>query len=218
MDKRKTLVEVATSPGSTINTTTCEEKITTAAWEIQAGTRGAGVSTLKPVEAHRDADLDFPCASRSFVRVPECETFQAGFVRAERGTVGGRPKVFLFFRIVAPGPHFGTELYMSCTVATAGKWPRSSKFYQSWMLAAGKEPARGDRLSTKVFRGKLFRVRTHTVRRNSLHVIVPEALQYSVIECLLEVTAGGSTAPARPRTLQKIGSLLAPKRRKTREE
>jgi hypothetical protein len=164
-----------------------------------------------------DGDLDFPCASRAFVLVPEGETLEAGFVRAERGTVAGNPKVFLIFYITTPGPSHGMELFLSCSVAPGGRWARSSKFYMSWMLAAGNPPARRDRLSTAIFRGKMFRIRTKTVRRTWLHVALPTRLQYSVIDALLEVTAGGAPALAPSRTVQKIGSLRAPDRKEKKE-
>jgi|CXWL01.1.fsa_nt_gi hypothetical protein len=175
---------------------------------VEARAQVEGLGAVIPLGTGRGSGhLDLSNASRSFPLVQEGEHWHAGMVRAERGNVAGRPKIFLIFKIVTAGPSFGVELFMSCTVATNGRWARSSKFLMAWMIAAGTEPPRRDRLSTRIFEGKLFRVRVRTVKRTWQNALLPPHLQYSIIDCLLEVVAGGSTAPPPSRSLRRIGTL-----------
>jgi hypothetical protein len=96
--------------------------------------------------------------------------------------------MFLFFKLHTPGPFFGAELFMACTIPSEGKWRPSMKYWMNWVLANGKQPLRADRLSTKVFRRKMFRARVRKVIKTSEKGVcrTPEQ-QYSVISTMLEV-------------------------------
>jgi len=97
-------------------------------------------------------------------------------------------RLFLFFVVNTPGPYFGDKLYMTCTIAKKGKWRPSFKYWRTWVLANGKQPSRSDRLSTSVFRNKVFLARVRKVTRTSKKDIprTPEQ-QYSVVDELLRV-------------------------------
>ena len=98
-------------------------------------------------------------------------------------------KVFLHFQIVDFGAFRGVELYMACNAPKKnkqGKMPISSKYYQAWVLAAGKKPDRYDRMSTRVFRGKVFLAKVRPVPTNAKNVARPPLLQNSIIDDLLE--------------------------------
>ena len=75
---------------------------------------------------------------------------------------------------------------MACNIKQDGKWGASSKFYQAWVLAAGRKPDRFDRMSTRVFRGKVFLAQVRVVTTNVKNVARSPLLQYSVIDDLLE--------------------------------
>lgn len=190
MKSKKLPPDAPTSSGGTREEPHAED--TRSAERVQGDGRGAVVLLST---GRGTGHLDLSNVSRSFPLVPEGEHWEAGMVRAERGNVAGREKAFVIFRLTTPGDYFGVELFMSCTIPAHGRWARSSKFYMAWLMAAGKEPTRRDRLSTRIFAGKLFRVRVRTVKRTWQNAPLPPHLQYSIIDCLLEVVAGGSTAP-----------------------
>jgi hypothetical protein len=137
-----------------------------------------------------DGDIEFSFDGGVPPVIPEGE-YEAAFVRADRKRMYGTgERLFLWFRLITPGQWFGIELYVVCTVAAKGKWRPSHKFFQAWILAAGKSPCRNDRMSTKVFRGKVFRVRVRTVTKTAKRDTRTLAQQYSVIDEILAVVAG----------------------------
>ena len=78
---------------------------------------------------------------------------------------------------------------MACNApkkAKKGKLATSTKYYQAWVLAAGRKPDRFDRMSTKVFRGKVFLAQIRAVPTNAKNLPRTLLLQYSVIDDLLE--------------------------------
>ncbi len=139
-----------------------------------------------------DEDIDFPNNGDIPPLLPEGDHYQVSFVGWDQKALwAGEQRMFLFFKIHTPGPYFGAELYMACTIPSKGKWRPSMKYWMNWVLANGKQPMRKDRLSTKVFRNKIFRARVHKVVKTSEKGIsrTPDQ-QYSVIASLLEVLVG----------------------------
>ena len=114
--------------------------------------------------------------------------YEAGFIRAEKHKMWGGVKVFMWFKITTPGEHFGEELYVPCNMPP--RITNSTKYYRCWVLAAGRKPTRYDRMSTKVFQKKLFKVRVRTVKASSKQRNLTPEQHYSVIDELLEVIAG----------------------------
>ena len=141
-------------------------------------------------------DIEIVCNSDRPPLIPE-GNYELGFVRAEDKAHlwGGRRKMFLHFQIVQAGEHFGKVLFMSANLPVNGRFSISSKFLQQWSLATGKQPSRHDRLSTRVFRGKVFLgcVRTVKVSVNSSTGKMQErdaSSFYSVVDHLIEVRTG----------------------------
>ena len=141
------------------------------------------------------ADIEIVCNSDRPPLIPE-GNYELGFVRAEEKAHlwGGRRKMFLHFKIVQPGEHFGKVLFMSANLPVNGRFSISSKFLQQWVLAAGKAPNRHDRLSMSVFRGKVFLGKVRTVKdfvdcSGKTQTRDPASF-YSVVGQLLEVVAG----------------------------
>lgn len=138
-----------------------------------------------------DGDIEFPFSSEIPPLVPE-GPYDLGFVRPQTKRMFGGERLFLWFRIVTPGEWCGRELYMTCTVAPNGKWTPSHKYYLAWVLATGNRPNRRDRLSTVVFRNKVFRGKVRPVTKTSKQSPRTLEQQYSVVEELVGVLAGGT--------------------------
>ena len=111
--------------------------------------------------------------------------FEVQFLKAEKRGFYKRQKLILRFQIISPGPHHGLQVYLVCDVTKRKHWHPSSKFLQTWVLAAGKKPDRMDRMSTKVFKGKVFLAEIRTVTKNAQGWERPVELQYSVIKGLI---------------------------------
>jgi hypothetical protein len=124
------------------------------------------VPSLVPLKSQQD--LEPPCTVDMPPLLPDGD-YEVSFVRAEEAYIwGNRHKVFLQFRIVQPGDYLGQVLFMAVTFPTNGRFSLSSKYLQQWTLAAGRQPSRHDRLSTKVFRNKVFLGHVRTVTKDHL--------------------------------------------------
>jgi len=137
----------------------------------------------------RSGDLEFPCNGYIPPAIPDGDDHEAVFVRAEKKRQWGH-KVFLWFKLITPGDWYGQEFYMACNVPSNGRWTASCKFWQAWVLATGERPARPNRMSTSVFRNKVFRVRLRKVLKTAKQIARTPAQRYSVIDELLEAQTG----------------------------
>ncbi len=152
---------------------------------------------LKTVPKSRESKTD-PTEGRDFD--PACQVdvpplipdgnYEVVFHRAEEKRLWGKTRLFLHFRIAQQGEHLGKALFMVVAMPANGRFSLSSKYLMQWSLAAGNRPARLDRLSTRVFRGKVFLGRVRTVKRGHDGEERPSLWHYSVIDSLLEVRAG----------------------------
>ena len=136
------------------------------------------------------SDLSFPCNSNIPPAIPNGDQYEVGFLRAEEAHQYGRHKMYLWFQLTTPGEWYGESFFITCNIALKGKWGPSSKFWLTWVLAAGRRPKRADRMSTAVFKNKIFRVRMRKVLKTSKQIDRTTAQQYSVVDDLLEVTVG----------------------------
>ena len=134
-------------------------------------------------------DLEFACNADIPSLVPQ-GNYDVFFVKAAKHVMWSKEKLFLWFQIATAGEWHGHDLYMACNVARGGRWTPSCKFYMAWVLAAGRRPNRRDRLSTNVFRNKIFRARVKAVTTTAKRDRRTPEQQYSVIDELLEVYAG----------------------------
>jgi hypothetical protein len=151
---------------------------------------------VKHAHGHRlsgrfEEDIDFPNNGRIPSAIPDGDDYEVSYVGYDKVHLWNQDKLILHFRLVTPGAWFGEEFYMVCKIAKNGQWTPSAKYWRMWVLANGKQPLRHDRLSTKVFRNKVFRARMRTVTTTFKRGVArrPEQ-QYSVIDELLEVRAG----------------------------
>ena len=122
--------------------------------------------------------------------IPNGDQYELAFLRAERSCQFGRPKLYLWFQMVTPGKWVGERFYMPCNEPPNGRVGPSSKFWLAWVLAAQRRPNRADRMSTAIFKNKVFRARMRKVLKTARQIERTPAQQYSVVDELLEVRAG----------------------------
>mgnify|MGYP001563998845 CR=1 FL=1 len=135
-------------------------------------------------------DLLFPNNGEIPPAIPDGDNYQVSFIRAEKSRPCGQEKVYLWFTMQSLGLWNGEKFFMACNVSPKGQWTASCKFWQAWVLAAGQRPSRKDRMSTQVFRGKVFSVRMRKVLKTAKHLDRTPAQQYSVVDELIEVMVG----------------------------
>lgn len=141
-------------------------------------------------ENHDDIALEFDSELPPLV---PAGNYVVSFIRAEKKWLWGkRLKIFLHFEIVSPEEFSGLRLFMAANVPQKNKWTVGCKFFRAWTLASGRRPRRRDRLSTEVFRNKYFVARVKVVNKTSKDTTRPTAAQYSLIDELLAVEAGGT--------------------------
>jgi len=108
--------------------------------------------------------------------------------RTNKGTSARTPKIVLTFKITE-GQYQDNEILMYIN-ADYKTFPAGSKFYQCWVIASGRRPARNDRMSLDVFRNHIFTVGVTTVKPKSPDgTDVPEALWYSRVDWIYEKCA-----------------------------
>jgi hypothetical protein len=105
---------------------------------------------------------------------------------------GGRRDCYLRFRIY-DGNYNGTELFMVCPFPP-GKLSTRMKLYAQWTLAMMRQPRKGERICTKDFLNKLYRVEVRDTKRKfpDSNKVLPKFMQYSVVATILDVLAGVS--------------------------
>jgi hypothetical protein len=135
-------------------------------------------------------DLSFPCNDAIPPAIPDGDHYELVFLRAEQTRQWGRPKVFLWFQMTTAGEWTGQAFFMACNVIPNGRWTASCNYWQAWVFAAGRRPNRADRMSTAVFKNKVFRVRMRKVLKTAKQTDRTPAQQYSVVDELLEVLVG----------------------------
>ena len=108
-----------------------------------------------------------------------------------RSAFGGKPKVYLIFRLVDPGV-FGEELYAAYNIKkVVGKKSRNGSFKLSrrqdltLQLANVLPDFRLDRISLRSLINKTVRILVRTVKRDYKQRSLPPPLQYSVVDQIL---------------------------------
>ncbi len=120
----------------------------------------------------------------------QCTEAKRGWVgqRTTKGTFSRTPKIVLRFRLVE-GAFQGEEILMYVN-ADYKPFPAGSKFYQCWVIAKGKKPARRDRMTLDVFKGHIFTVGVKTVKpKFEDGTEMPNSLWYSKVGEIYEKQA-----------------------------
>lgn len=96
-------------------------------------------------------------------------------------------KLYLKVKVIT-GSYSGTELFMPFN--QADKIRPSSKYYREWVKANnGIAPAKNDRMSARVFKGKALLVTTRTVDTNNKQAKF-SGNSYSIVKEIKEVLTG----------------------------
>ena len=66
----------------------------------------------------------------------------------------------------------------------------NTKYRKAWVIAADRKPARGDRMSPKVFEGKFFLVKVALVKTDSDKDPLGELSRYSVVRKMIRLLPG----------------------------
>ena len=135
-------------------------------------------------------DIELPFNNDIPPAIPDRDDYTVMFDRAEQANYRRRLKLYLWFQMITEGEWYGEKFCMCCNVAPKGKWTASYKYWMAWVLANGSRPKRTDRMSSVVFKNKVFRARMRTVRKTANQTDRTPAQQYSVVDELLEVMAG----------------------------
>ena len=137
------------------------------------------------------SEIEFEVEGTDLIRIPD-GIYQGQCIKYEPGLCFGKnKKLFLHFQITTEGEEFGKVIVM-CFNVNYKKLPKGSKYFKTWVFAnKGIRPARGDRLSSKVFMNKVFKFTARTVKpKFNTGQVKPEFLWYSVIDELIEIVAG----------------------------
>jgi len=112
--------------------------------------------------------------------------YDAVYIRDEEAFVFGTKKLFLYFKIITPGPQMGVEIYMPFNMNYKGLIAAGSKYYRCWCLANNwQQPSRNAKMSPNIFKNKFFRVRIRNVKAGFDKTEMPQHLFYSIIDSIL---------------------------------
>lgn len=120
--------------------------------------------------------------------VPEGR-YEVSFVRAQKHKQFGGTKLYITFKICSPGPYFGLEIFRAYNFSD--RLTRGLDLYKELTLIYGKRLRKNTKLSIELFEGKVLEVSVRTVKQNRKQADLPEHLQYSVIDRIVRVVAGG---------------------------
>lgn len=105
--------------------------------------------------------------------------YEAICFKFEKAFAFGRQVLFLWFQICY-GDFAGVELWVPFNLwKKSNKIPSGSKYWRAWSIANGGRPKRGDRMSPRIFLQRRFLISVVTVRRDSKQRDLPDFLQYS---------------------------------------
>lgn len=149
------------------------------------------MSAKPPGKSKGDDDDELLGHARALPPLVPDEVYAGVFKRVERGRFERRERLFLWFAIATPGPYLKQELYLVCPCPAEGNvFGIGSKLIAAYAVATGHLPRRKDRISTSVFKNKLFRFQTRTVCKNKDGKDRLQVDHYSVIHALICVEAG----------------------------
>lgn len=104
---------------------------------------------------------------------------------------GKTRKTFLYFKILSEGKYFGIKLFMAFNMPYNGRIKTGSKFYKTWcMVNDWRRPSRNTKMSPRLFKNKIYTIKTRTVRPKHNDQPMPDQYLYSIVDKILKVNAG----------------------------
>lgn len=136
-----------------------------------------------------ETDSDLPIAGEPNPRIREGEYVAYCYAIETGRSWGGRTDIYIRFRIEQPDGN-DVQLFMACP-KPMGKATSRNKYYQQWVIANGRVPVKGARLSRSAFLKKHFRVKVRDTKRKLGRTNkVVDVIQYSVVDTILERYTG----------------------------
>jgi len=103
-------------------------------------------------------------------------------------------KLFLHFEIISPAEYKGIKIQMYFNMPVNRRLAQGSKYYKTWVMVNDwKQPSRNTKMSPKLFKNKVFRVKTFKAKPKHNGKEMPESQQYSKVEEIVEVITGART-------------------------
>ena len=129
-------------------------------------------------------------AEEPLVQIPPGE-YQAVCKKAKYGICQGGDKRLFFEFVIIEGKFAGVQLFMVCP-RPSGKLRMRHKLYNQWSIVLGRIPHKGERLNTKIFEKKMYLISVRNTRKkfSGTGKIMPEYLQYTVVDGIVEVITG----------------------------
>ncbi len=107
-----------------------------------------------------------------------------------RFCLGKARKAFLKFQILTEGEHKGKKLFMAFNMPYDGRIKTGSKYYKTWCMVNGwRRPSRNTKMSARLFKNKIYTVKTRTVKPQHNGKEMPEDFWYSIVNEIIEVIA-----------------------------
>ena len=135
---------------------------------------------------------DFVCAENYRPLIPngiyeaQCFKYDSTFKLGKKTR-----KTFLHFRIVEPGPHCGKQIFMAFNMPDEKKIRMGSKYYKTWCLVNGwKKPSKNAKMSPRIFKNKIYKIKTRPVKPKHHGKEMPKDFWYSVVDEIIELVAG----------------------------
>lgn len=133
---------------------------------------------------------EFQAASAPKPRIPD-STYEVQCIGDDlKWAYRGSLKLFLRFKITELGEHEGKELFMAFNMPANKRCHATSKYYKTWCLINGSVPSRNAKMSPKLFRNKIFKIKTRTSKPKLDGKEMPEAFWYSVVHSIVGHVAG----------------------------
>ena len=135
---------------------------------------------------------DYSCNDDYHPLVPD-GIYEAQCVAVDSSFLMGKArKLFLHFKITTQGQFQGTKLFMAFNMPNDKKIRPGSKYYKTWVHVNGWEkPGRNTTMSPRIFKNKIFRIKTRTVSPKHNGKTMPATYEYSVVDSIIDVVAAG---------------------------
>ena len=138
---------------------------------------------------------EFVCAENYKPLIPD-GVYEAQCIKYDSSfRLGKTRKTFLHFRILEPGSNCGRQIFMAFNMPDEKKIRIGSKYYKNWCLVNGwVKPSKNAKMSPRLFKSKIYRIKTRTVKPKHNGKEMPQDFWYSVVDEIIEVLAGQSNS------------------------
>ncbi len=117
--------------------------------------------------------------------------YEAQCIKYDSCFIAKSKKTFLHFKILDAGEHFGKQIFMAFNMPYDEKIKMGSKYFKTWcMVNDWKKPSKNAKMSPRLFKNKIYKIKTRTVRPKHNRKEMPKDFWYSVVDEISEVVAG----------------------------